>query len=911
MKSILASEPKRAAEDFSRRFSIHLVVWAVFVLAALLLSNVYVIAQEESPSFSAPAGIEFAKVVPGGDSILPNGRLLAPRGVRLYTGEDLWNVLPSPDGKWWVGLCDAGMVIYRANAKSAMTNSLLIPWTKAAFCGAFTADSQRFITSSGDFGHGIQIWDTDSWNVVPTTRLQKLDLAPTRTIAADAESYINDLVLSADERFVFGADVARQKVITFDLVEGIVCGEAEAGREPFSLAISKENRKIFVANIGIFDYSLIPQGTGDPRGITTPAFGFPSLEAENGVEKEGRFVPGLGDAQVASAHSVWRFDVDNPAKPTVEGKVKTGVLIQAPAGDGKVVGGSSPNGLIVYGKTLVVSNANNDSIQYVDVDSLSITRTIHLEPQPLLAGLRGAIPTGMCIDSKGKFLYVCAAGLNAIAVVDFQEAKIVNWIPTGWFPTSCKLTSDESHLLVSTQKGIGRGPRGDKHGRSEEDERFGLAEMPGMIQVVNLADLPDGTATVLRNNGMVPDESPSLKFPEEIKYVVFITKENHTFDGIFGGLPGSTSEPEYAEFGRQGWIKEKGRQERVPIMPNHIKLAEQFSISDNFYMEPQASGDGHRWLVGIYPSFWTTRVFYSGWGFRKSETAPGRMVAMTSNGSQIPEDYLENGSMFEHLNRGEITFRNYGEGFEFPDNDEGPTTNRSGAFTQVNYPMPKVLFDNTDFDFPAYNTNIPDIARADWFVEDIEQYRREHEGKLPRFLNIAICNDHGASPAPEKGYPFVASYMADNDLALGKIVAYLSSQPEWKNMAIFVTQDDSGGDNDSIDRHRSFVLCISPFAKKGYVSHRHTSIMSAIKSIYRIFDLGPNNLFDATATDLADMFTNTPNYEAYKYVAPDPRVFKPEETFDPTDPKFERRRREGPVVKMDDPDFVESLREDK
>jgi hypothetical protein len=150
--------------------------------------------------------------------------------------------------------------------------------------------------------------------------------------------------------------------------------------------------------------------------------------------------------------------------------------------------------------------------------------------------------------------------------------------------------------------------------------------------------------------------------------------------------------------------------------------------------------------------------------------------------------------------------------------------------------------------------------------------------------------------------------MADNDLALGRIVAYLSAQPEWKKMAIFVTQDDSGADNDSIDRHRSFVLCISPWSRKGYVSHEHTSIMSIIKSIYRLLGLGPNNLFDATATDLADLFDSRPDFAPFKYVPADPRVFKPEDTFDPTDPKFERRRESGPSMKLDDPDFVESIR---
>jgi len=868
-------------------------------------------AQPPEQEFQTPAGDEFSKIDPAGISILPNGRFLSPIGTRLYTGEDLWNVVPSPDGKWWVGLCDSGMVIYSSESKSASESSWLIPWNKAAFCAVFTRDSQRLITSSGDTGHGIQIWDTREWNAPSSERLQVLDVKPIRTIQADPEAYINDLALTADERVVFGADVARQKLVSFDVLEGRVIGEVDGGREPFSLVHSPTLNKLYVANIGIFDYSLIPQGDGNPRGLSQPAFGFPSTEAELGVQREGRFVPGLGDPRTASAHSVWMFDATKPAEMKWKGSVKTGLLIQSPTGNGKVVGGSSPNGLLLVGDTLLVTNANNDSLQYLDAKTLEVKRTVKLEPQPLLAGLRGVIPSGMCIDREHKYLYVCASGLNAIAVIDFETGHMVNWIPTGWFPVACRLSTDDSKLLIATQKGLGRGPRGPKHVRPESDERFGLVDMPGMIHVVELANQMPATDIVLRNNGMIPVQSKSSPFPPEIKHVVFITKENHTFDGIFGGLPGSNSEPEYAEFGRNGWIKEKGRAERLNIMPNHIRLAEQFAISDNFYMEPQASGDGHRWLVGVYPSFWTTRVFYSGWGFRKSETAKGRMVAMGSNGSQIPEDYLENGSMFEHLHHAGISFRNYGEGFEFPDNDEGPMTSRSGAYTQVNYPMPKVLFDNTDFQFPAYNTNIPDIARADWFVEDIEQYRKEHAGKLPQFINISICNDHGAAPRPAAGYPYVASYMADNDLALGKIVAYLSAQPEWKNMAIFVTQDDSGGDNDSIDRHRSFVLCISPYAKRGYVSHSHFSIMSIIKSIYELFDLGPNNLFDATATNLNDLFTREPDFRPYRFVPADPRVFKPEDTFDPADPKFERRRKEAAPVKMDDPDFVESLRENE
>lgn len=861
-------------------------------------------------TYLAPAGQEVARVVPGGTTILPNGRFLTPLGVRLYTGGDLWNVVPSPDGKWIVGLCESGIVVCPAKDPAPRSPSFRIPWAKAAFCAVFTRDGSRLITSSGDAGHGIQVFETQGWGIPAKARLEVRELKPIATIRVHDDAYINDLALTPDERFAFGADVARQRIVTFDLAANAVVAEIPAGREPFSLALSGDGGRLFVANIGVFDYSVVPTGDGNPRGLSVPAFGFPSREAEDGVVMQGRKVPGLGDPSVVDAHSVWMLDVSVPARPRVAARVKTGILLHAPADGGKAVGGSSPNSLCVAGETLFVANGNNDTVQFFSTRTMELLRTVKLAPQPALSTLRGVIPSGMAATRDGKTLYVCASGLNAVAVIDIEDGSVRNWIPTGWFPTACRLSPDEKRLYVATQKGLGHGPRGPKHARKEEDERYGLAEMPGTIFVVDLESITDGLDAVLRNNGMTRHAEKPRAFPPDIRHVVFITKENHTFDGIFGGLPGSTSEAEYAEFGMQGWLREKGKAERLPIMPNHIRLARQFAISDNFYMEPQASGDGHRWLVGVYPSFWTTRVFYSGWGFKLSESARGRLVAFGSNGSQIPEDYLENGSLWEHLARGGIPFRNYGEGYELPDNDEGKAETRSGAFTRVNYPMPKALHENTCFAFPAFNTSIPDIARVDWFVEDLERYRTAHQGKLPRFINIALCNDHGARPNRAAGYPHVASYMADNDLALGRVVAYLSSQPEWKTMAIFVTQDDSGGDNDSVDRHRSFVLCISPWARRGYVSHEHTSIMSIIKSIYRLFGLGPNNLFDATATDLADLFASRPDDTPYKYVPADPRVFRPEATFDPTDPKFERRRQAGPAMRLDDPEFVDSLRAD-
>ncbi len=869
--------------------------------------------------FAPPAGDLPARVVPGGVTILPNGRFLTPKGKRLWSGDDVWGLALSPDNRMAVAIHTGGAAA--ANSSPGLTvftdlNNPIptkreVPVKEIAPGGVFTPDGRQFIVSTGDKG-GIAIFDTGNWTL-------------TKEISANQgieDSFVNDLVLTKSGKIALGVDVANQDVLTFDLEAGKLLGRAKAGRQPYTCALSSDEKILFVANIGVFDYSLVPKpeaGKGDPRGLRLPAFYFPSLESEKGVTKEGRFVPALGSPYVPDAQSIWSFDVTNLRQPKVTQKVKSGILMHGVADAGKAVGASAPNELLVRGNELFVSNANNDTISVFSTLNLKLNRTIKLSPHPSVAKLRGVIPSGMAMNLDGSRLYVCESGLNAVAVVEPKSGRTLGRIPTGWFPMEIRLSSSGKDIFIATQKGLGHGPRGSKSARPSSDERFGMTEMPGMVNALSAPDskaLAAYTKEVLRNSGLAsPVAMPSKiagstgKPSDQIKHVVFITKENHTYDGIFGAdVPGAKGEAEYAEFGLRGWIKEKGKSERVPIMPNHIALARQFAISDNFYMEPQASGDGHRWLVGVYPSLWTTRVFYAGWGFKATDKAKGRLVSFGSDGSQIPEDYLENGSLFEHLNRSGISFRNYGEGYELPKTDEGPMANKSGTFYPYNHPMPKVLFENTCFEFPAYNTNIPDIARYDWFVEDLQKTYFSKGKGLPRFLNIAICNDHGDRPNEQNGYPYVASYMADNDLALGKIVDFLSRRPEWKNMMVFVTQDDSGGDDDHVDRHRSFVLAIGPYAKRGYVSHRHTSIMSILRSIYQVFGLGPNNMFDALSADLSDMFTSKPDYRPYTFLPSDPRVFKPKATIDPTDPKFERRRSEAKPTRMDDPDFVEWLR---
>ena len=207
--------------------------------------------------------------------------------------------------------------------------------------------------------------------------------------------------------------------------------------------------------------------------------------------------------------------------------------------------------------------------------------------------------------------------------------------------------------------------------------------------------------------------------------------------------------------------------------------------------------------------------------------------------------------------------------------------------------MPDPLYRNSSRQYPNYNMNVPDQFRASQFIKEIDELYVKPGQPLPRLLFIHLPNDHTASPRPDDGYPFSASFVADNDFALGRIVEYLSHSAWWPKMAIFVTEDDAQGGVDHIDAHRTIFLALSPYAKRNYVSHVNSSFPGLLKTVLRLLRLPPLNLFDATAADLADCFQAAPDLEPYKARMVPAEVFEPEKAKGPLDPQA------GP--RMDDP----------
>jgi YVTN family beta-propeller protein len=869
------------------------------------------------PYLHAPSVNTYARHDPAGLTILSNGRYLQPLGRHLPVAPWPHGLAISRDGGTvFVASRGVGKVIRGWQSGDPQTFDIAPGDSTESKRGAtgsgadFSPDGQILYWSSGESGSVI-VFDLNTRKAVGEISLN---------VAVNGrrfeDSYAADVKLSADGRHLYCADVTNFRVAVIDPVAGKLVGSVAVGRYPYALAI--EGDQLHVANIGLFEYSPIPDPTDpkfDQRGTTRPPFGYPSREAREGVEFEGRKIPGLGDANVPESFSVWSLDISDPANPKVVNKLKTGLLIGAPSDNGKTVGGSAPNFLAVRGDSLYVSNGNNDMVERIDLRTHTIEARERIVPSPVVAGLRGVGPSGLAVSPDGRRLYVAEMGINAIAVLDARTLAVLGHIPTAWYPYRIALSPDGRRLMCVCFRGFGNGPKG-----KNDTVKSDFLAMRGVVSLLDVppdAELEKLSATVLANNGIVDAEadraamsSPIIptvfgKASREIKYVVFIAKENHTYDAIFDRVPGANGDPSLLRWGLHQTIRQEGQPtlEDVGVMVNHNALARQFAVSDNFYVEPEASGVGHRWLVGVQPNNLMQMTYTDGWAFKKNSSAPGRRYSMESNGSLIPEDYPEAGSMWEHLARHKVRFRNYGEGFEMPGVLEGEDMHPTGAREVVNVPMPKALYDNTCFGFPIFNMNIPDQYRAHWFMKDVNERFVRGWRRFPSFVNIAICNDHGAKPNPDKGFPYLASWMADNDLALGRIIEYLSHTKYWKKMAIFVTQDDSGGEPDHIDAQRSVLLVISPWAKRGYVSHRHTTIVSMHRTLYQILGLPPLNMFDALANDFSDFFTTTPDFRPYSCVPVDPRIFDPEKAKDPNDPDYGVART-LPSIRMDDDDDI-------
>jgi hypothetical protein len=231
----------------------------------------------------------------------------------------------------------------------------------------------------------------------------------------------------------------------------------------------------------------------------------------------------------------------------------------------------------------------------------------------------------------------------------------------------------------------------------------------------------------------------------------------------------------------------------------------------------------------------------------------------------------------------------------------------TGIKQYVNFPVPLPIFSRTSRTYPTFNMGIPDQFRINQFVKEFDEKWMNSGSEMPSIITVILPNDHGANERPMGGFPFRESYMADNDLAVGRIVEFLAHTPYWKNMAIVITEDDAQNGVDHVDAHRSVLMVISPYAKRDFVSKVHYSFGSIFKTFWNVLGLPYLNQYDATANDFSDFFTAIPDFTPYNASSVDPRIFNPEKALTPLDEKFDWNAvKESPLI-----DDVNDMKDDQ
>jgi YVTN family beta-propeller protein len=878
---------------------------------------------------SSPSGSAYTRINQQAKTVIPNGRLLSPYGKTIEVAPHPFGLTLSSDGNTAVtansGTSPISVSVIR-NLRSDHPSVMQIPpgvstdegVLASVFMGLAISPDGRIIYVSGGQTNKIYLFSVDSG-----AKLDSVDCAVSENELEMPDGYIGDMKLSRDGRYLFAVDQMLFRLIVVDTSLKKIVGTAKTGRYPFGIVLSPDEQKVFVANVGMFEYSKIgniEEKKDYQNALDFPAFGFGTDAMKNGIKIDSLEIPGLGDPNVPESFSVWSFSVNDKSRPIVQAKIKTGFLVGEPIEGIPAVGGSSPNSLAVTDRYVFVSNGTNDQISVIDIVHDTIAAEIPLKLHPAVKQFRGVIPFGLAVSPDQRRLFVAESGINAIGVIDIPTLKVIGHIPAGWFPSKLEVCPDGKALVVSNAKGFGSGPNGGKNFREGEEGSYIGNLMKGTVSVMEIPDdrkLQELTKLVISNNYKIEAYKKAVKHRQKnpipvfggekespIKYLVFISKENRTYDEIFGQVKKGKGDASIARYGQHATFTNRNKTHKVEnstVMPNHLKLAAEFAMSDNFYVDSDVSADGHRWLVNTYPNEWVESTTVASYGgnrtYNEKSKAPGSLAMNGSAGAIYPEDYNEAGSMWEHLERNKVEFYNFGFGVMFEPAFYEESFKYTGIKHYVNFPVPLPMFSRTSKTYPTYNTAIPDQFRIAQFIKEFDEKWIKPGIAMPSVITVIIPNDHGASERPDAGYPFRESYMADNDLAVGRIVEYLSHTPFWKNMAIVITEDDAQNGIDHVDAHRSVLMVISPYAKRNFVSHTHYSFGSIFKTFWNVLGIPYLNQYDAAANDFANLFTEVPDYTPYRAVPVDPLIFDPQKALTPMDEKFDwEALKESPLI---------------
>ena len=520
--------------------------------------------------------------------------------------------------------------------------------------------------------------------------------------------------------------------------------------------------------------------------------------------------------------------------------------------------GRHPSALLLNrdNSRLFVVSASTDRVAVLDPRTGK--HIAELRDDPPNGPEEGSTPNALALSPDGTRLYVAEADNNAVAVFDLSASTsgiaaargndaLAGRVPVEWYPTALASVGDTLFVVNGKGRGTAANPDGPTpyHPREEHPRSYTLGQLNGTLMPLRASSFTRNalavyTARVTAANRWNVARGARTTYPP-FEHVIYVIKENRTFDEVLGDLPGADGDTSLVIFGRKN-------------TPNHHALAERFGIFDRFFVNAEVSGDGHSWSTAAYASDYVEKTVESHYSAR------GRTYDYEGlNHNRIPDDDVNEpsaGYLWDLAQRAHVSVRNYGE-YVSPKWTGGATGERQYI---GNKPF---LNEVTDHEYPGFNLDITDQHRMDIWTKALEQFDRD--GTMPQLEIMRLPNDHTA--ALKGGSPTPRAYVADNDLAFGRMIAALTKSPYWKNTVVFVLEDDAQNGPDHVDSHRSELFVISAYNAPG-VYHRFVNTTDVIATIAEILHMGSLSQFDYHGRPLRDIWASKPNLAPYAVLQP-------------------------------------------
>jgi DNA-binding beta-propeller fold protein YncE len=641
------------------------------------------------------------------------------------------------------------------------------------------------------------------------------------------------LAVSRDGKRLYVCGNLSNRLLEIDTMTRAILRSWDVGVAPYDVALI--GTKAYVSNWG--------GRRPDARSVVGPA-GQGTLVRVDPV----RFIANEGSVSVINLESTGPSE--SPSRPAKE------ILVGLHASALAVAPG---------GHYLVVANAASDTLSVIETDKDEVVETICARMSP--ADLFGAQPNALAFDKSGKKLFVCNGTQNAVAVIDFRpgKSKLQGLIPVGWFPGAIICDALRNSLIVANIKGLGWGRARKSNGAVE----FNSHQYQGSVSLVPLASLRSLSAHTraalanlrypLLQQAVLPPRPnlPPRPVPERagepsvFQHVVYIIKENRTYDQVLGDLKEGNGDPELCIFG-------------ATITPNQHKMVRDFVLLDNTYCSGILSADGHQWADTAMATDYVERSF-AGWPRSYPDGMDDNEVDALA--------YSPAGFIWDNVLAHGRTLRNYGEFTiarkswkdktrkgtpRFLDHwrefTEGTDTIALRSEAGIESLRPYTMNDTVGWDL-----NVPDVFRAAQFIRELREFERT--GGFPNLIIICLPDDH--TSGTKVGSPTPAAQVADNDLAFGRIVEAISGSRFWKETCIFAMEDDPQNGWDHVSGYRTTAYVISPYTKRGQVISTQYNQTSLLRTIELMLGLPPMNQLDATATPMSDCFVDTPDFTPF------------------------------------------------